>query len=282
MSLKLSFDYISDIHLEFRHKVFTLIDLQKEVKIEPSKEKTLILAGDIGYPYQDRFWTFLESCCNVYDKVFCIASNHEYYCLDACANMVTIDQINEIIKTNRVKYENLHYLINESIIFDNIKVIGSTKWTSVPKNYIGLIKNAMNDYQQIYSTKHSNISVNDTNEFNKISREFIIKEIENSEKDVIVITHHLPSRKLISPKHDPSSYVSYGYFSSMEDVVTDKVKLWFAGHTHTKCVKVLNNAFNCKCYVNPLGYPKENYNSIMENVTLSDQTDTQPNSTTNG
>ena len=63
--------YISDIHLEFMkdNLVNTFIN-----RIQPFAE-ILILAGDIGNPYQRRYKTLLEYVNNTFKKTFIIAGN---------------------------------------------------------------------------------------------------------------------------------------------------------------------------------------------------------------
>ena len=59
--------YISDLHLEK--------NFPRNIKAE---KPFLILAGDIGYPFQKSYVDFLQSLSYQFDKVFIITGNHEY------------------------------------------------------------------------------------------------------------------------------------------------------------------------------------------------------------
>ena len=62
------FQLISDIHLEFG-----------AIKKISKCADYLILAGDIGYPDQKLFKDFLSNTSKIFNKVFYVAGNHEYY-----------------------------------------------------------------------------------------------------------------------------------------------------------------------------------------------------------
>ena len=62
------FQYISDIHLEHC----------QQYELEPVADY-LILAGDIGYPTEPHYETFIEDVSRKFQKVFIVMGNHEYW-----------------------------------------------------------------------------------------------------------------------------------------------------------------------------------------------------------
>jgi len=63
------FQYVSDLHLEFRKKVLRI----------PPVAPFLLLAGDIGYPCRSLYREFLRYAAHDFEKVFLVAGNHEFY-----------------------------------------------------------------------------------------------------------------------------------------------------------------------------------------------------------
>jgi predicted phosphodiesterase len=82
-----SFQYISDIHLEFYDE-----DSRDFTKIlEPGIAPFLILAGDIGDPGSNIFKEFIDWCRQKWQHVYYVAGNHEYfeYCKEEAKKYIT-------------------------------------------------------------------------------------------------------------------------------------------------------------------------------------------------
>lgn len=261
--LKSTFHIISDLHLEFRPNVKTLSDLSSILTRyipENHKDKELIMAGDIGYPTTDHYWEFIDSCTQNYNNVFIVAGNHEYY-----AQNNTYAEINDFIKERRCSYPNLHFLINESVKFDNYTIIGSTLWTDIPDDKKPYLKRSMNDYRLIMTKPNVPMTVDDSCIFHKEAVEFLKSEIDSAENDVIIISHHLPTKGLIHPKYTAYETLNCGFYTDLEELMNKKTKTWICGHTHTPMihdVKTSDGAI-CRTLCNPIGYPGENTNMSM-------------------
>jgi predicted phosphodiesterase len=237
------FQYFSDVHTEFYTGNPGKI---KRFKIEP-KAPYLILAGDIGIPDYVIYREFLEYLSPMFKKIFLITGNHEYYSKGfnlESEYMIKVDnKIREITK----EIENVVFLQNELYNIDDtdIFVWGTTLWSDIKKeeeDYIGIGP----DYYKI-----PGFSVGKSRELfqkNKEELERVIKE--NPEKKIVVITHHLPSYRMIDDR-----YIGYKgnsqFASELEVVKSDNVVGWVCGHTHTAKIEG-------KIYCNPIGYPGEN------------------------
>lgn len=229
--------YISDLHLEF----LTLIP-----KI-PKVANILCLAGDIGYPYTKKYKEFLKYVNSQYDKIFLISGNHEYY------NEYGIEITNKIIINNVAKFPNIVFLNNTSYFYQNYLFVGSTLWTHIDSQ-----KHGYNDFNMI-----ENMTLENYNNLHKNAYIFLNNTIQqNKDKQLIILTHHLPSFDLINKKYDKYANFKSCFASNCDDLIINPVKLWIYGHTHSSDIKYINNI---PLICNPIGYPGEHKNIKFDN-----------------
>jgi len=260
---------ISDIHFELSRNGLKLINkfIPKFTDIEQSsEEKVLILAGDIGDPTSKLYKTFITKMSRQYDQVFIVTGNHEYYQsytkkYDSNVEKLSsftrysIENIDTIIKLVATSLPNVHFLQRDSFIYNGIRFLGCTLWTkSDPK-----IAVYMNDYSNIVDmTPNRCEELHDTDI--KWLEEELNKEESSEYKHTVVITHHLPTYKLIADKY--VNHPMNSLFASDLDYLVEKANIWCCGHSHmAKHVTV----GKCRCYLNPVGYSLENtgFNSDM-------------------
>lgn len=211
----------SDIHLE-DSPMLTFKDI-----IKPSAPN-LCLAGDIGNPYSESYYKFLEECSFAYEDVFIIAGNHEYYNdLGMSVNQCN-DQINHVTS----KFNNVHFL-NKSTFKKNGRLfIGTTLWSHVPESaYLDALAK-MNDYKYIPGLTDPAIS----NELHRDQLSWLTKTLKDNNEpphNVIVLTHHCPSMIETSHIRFSDDPIRYCYKSELDDVICDSsVSAWMCGHTH--------------------------------------------------
>lgn len=232
----MKFQILSDLHLEFL----------KKTPIFPVLADYLLLAGDIGYPGSPIWVDFINQVTKNYKCVFYVAGNHEYY-------GKSILEVKAILKET----PGICYLDNEwaDIEGTNVRIIGSTLWTDVADEDIYYVARSMNDYKKIrYAARP--LRVQDTNEFHLESRKYLdeaISACEEAGKEAIVMTHHLPSYKMIHDtyKGDP---MNCAFASGCDDLIRGPVKLWVCGHSHMAVERDINGA---KVVLAPIGYPSE-------------------------
>ena len=237
----MNIQYISDLHLEFYN------ELPKDL-ITP-KAEILCLAGDIGYPYSLIYEEFLIKVNKEFKKVFLITGNHEYY--NAKGNrhhtMEEIENhISQIIKDQ--KLHNITYLDNSYEDYEGYRFVGSTLWSKVDAP---IVDYCINDFRVIQE-----MSLALYNELHSISREYLLSStITESPYPVIIMTHHLPSHKLIADEYKNNKTLNKYFASHSEDLFSCNIKGWIYGHTH-KCSE--KEMYNIKFVCNPFGYPGEN------------------------
>lgn len=213
--------YISDIHLENKHTIPYI----------PSKSKYLALLGDIGYPHKHLYNTFLKYCSMNWDQVLLISGNHEYdkYSINDVDNMI-LDQVS--------KFNNITYLNNKQKVLDKYLILGTTLWSN---------NNHLDNNNKINVLYNESINWLEDN----------IKN--NLDKDIIVLSHHLPSHQMISQKYKTCKS-KYNFSTNLDYLIKPPIKAWLCGHSHCQLEKYINNVY---CGINSLGNNKiTNLNTV--------------------
>lgn len=213
-SVRCLYAYISDVHLERWHP--QIIPTIKHT-IPPCETKGLVLAGDIGNPFQTNYRNFLKLCAETYKQVYFTTGNHEY---DKHTNAAVEKQVVSIAD----EIENLHYLQNTVAIMEDEMLFGSTLWSNRVQPGLHLdAKNALLD---------------------------AIEEARMAEVNLLVMTHYVPSRQLIEPRY--RNYKNHrNFYSDLENLMEPPVVCWICGHSHSIQTKKINNVFlgmNCVGY----------------------------------
>lgn len=253
--------YVSDLHLEFYDKI-KVADLVKPVA------KYLALAGDIGKPGHAVYDRFLQYASDNWKHVFYVAGNHEYY--DSHRDKwkyktpTTFEERHKELVAATNKHSNIHFLRRESPSYylaeENIAVVGSTLWTHISATNAVTALHGMSDYNYIsrrYDDTVMPISPTFLSKIHEEEKKMLEAQIhywETQKTDVVVITHHMPSFSLISPRYIDNP-LNFCFASHCESLMRPHVKAWIYGHTHNASSGIFGNTFvACNAY----GYPKEN------------------------
>ena len=259
--------YISDIHLEMHDK-------DNEGYIIPSmflkpSAPYLALCGDIGIPGLNAYEAFLSWCSKSWKHVFLIAGNHEFYNYRTPqkADIPTRIQLIEQIVS---KYPNVHFLNNSSYMLeaDNLRILGTTLWSDTSSGDERQMLLYMNDFRSIFLKDAENLHPYDVYDMYIKNREWLSKEIQDAKErgeEVLVLTHHLPTEKLIHEKYK-SHPLNMCFASNCEELIQVPVKGWICGHSHTGVRLELNGV---KCVMNPYGYPGEKSETRNREAVLS-------------
>ena len=117
----MKFQIISDIHLEYYN---VLPELNYFFNVAAPN---LILAGDICYYKHHNFLTFFEKINLLYENIFFIPGNHDYYAHNEIPE-IGFEQIDFIMKENLSHLKNVHFIQNDIIEYDNTIILGNTLW----------------------------------------------------------------------------------------------------------------------------------------------------------
>jgi len=216
-----SIQIISDAHTEFGMSVESFRKLLKPADIT-------ILAGDIVDDPAE-LPKYLQVVKEFSKYVLYVPGNHEYYQGyrdDHYENVIT--SLNE---------ENIFFLQKQRIVINGIGFCGATLWTNVTLTAYNL----MND----------NHSIEDIRLLHQEHKNWLE---ENIQKGDIVITHHLPSLKLIHPKYHGNPATS-GFATDLDYMIENlKPSFWICGHTHEPFDISISDT---RIIINPVGYPNE-------------------------
>ena len=232
----------SDLHLEFPENR----DFLEKNPIIP-KAKILLLAGDIvSDNKRDKAEFFFKKWQNDFKLIIEVPGNHDYYGGTISSVLPSWHEL----APNHVKMN------NTGQTFYGIKFICSTLWSYVPSQSETYTHRSINDYHQIRKKSPDdmrNLTVKDTNEFNKISVAYLYEELQKPfDGKIVVLTHHLPSNKCISPKFY-NSPLNPAFVNSLDDLIqfNQQISLWVHGHSHDfRDIKIGNT----RVVRNPLGY----------------------------
>lgn len=245
---KMKIRVMSDIHADYNRNY--------PLELE-DKDTFTIVAGDVsGYPQYGIDW--IRN--NIHNGLF-VEGNHIFYNDEN-------KPLQELYKMYQEEFPldgNVSFLQNQHKIINNIVFVGCTLWTDCRLNGASdtfELSRTMNDYvygKYIYNEGTDNETIDrftpyiSTQEFYK-SLDYIHKVCdENIGKKVVVVTHHCPSIKCISPYYR-SSDCNQAYASNLEDFIRNhgNIVLWVCGHSHNQCdfnVDGCRVVMNCRGYV---------------------------------
>jgi len=244
----MKFQLVSDLHLE-TYKI--LPNINKLIK--PSAPN-LILAGDICYIKHQNFYPFFEKIQPLFERIFFIYGNHEYYTNER--GFYSLGELEQNVRERLGEFENIYILQKKALIFDDIVIMGSTLWSYISKkDILSPIKLLADTSFVIYQNKlmfHPKI----TNQIHLDHKEWLKQTIGDFKgKKIIVVTHYLPSKKCIHPKFKYNT-TNKLYYSNCDNLIKE-VDIWCAGHTHVGMIKKIGKT---KVFINPCGLLFENNN----------------------
>lgn len=245
---------VSDLHLEFlsTEQVVKLVD-RLSLK---SNADVLLLAGDIcslSSKLIGNFSTFLNLIEDKYPNIIYVLGNHEHY-------ETSRQEIYELRHKISKYHHNLHILENKSLVIEDVTFYGTTLWFEETVES-SLIKYNLNDYRYIKDFT--------PDEYCREAIKFI-KSIEDSKSKKVLITHHVPHSRFISPRYVGNEMNCF-YLNEIGQYL-DKFDLVTFGHSHDS----INQQFSdrTKAVSNPRGYvnfpnregenDKFNYQLIVE------------------
>jgi hypothetical protein len=258
-AMSFALQYVSDIHLEF-HDKHNAGRLQPDIFVKPGGSEYLALIGDIGYPEKAALPVFLEWCSKNWKEVFWIPGNHEYY-THGLKEILTYTQKNELMEQIGGRWPNVHFLNRKTFDIGTVRLAGCCLWSNIPEEKDHEILSQMNDSRNIYAESGRNAVPRDIRGWFQRDCTWISEQIQlakEEQKELIILTHYLPSFRMIHPKYEGHP-LNYGFASNLEHMIQSPVRAWLCGHSHSSVDCIINGAF---CSLNPHGYPNENQGQI--------------------
>jgi predicted phosphohydrolase len=226
--------YLSDLHLEF---ISDDLKINFINLINNCCSDVLVIAGDLDISINIIKTLELLDFLVKKDVIF-VPGNHDYW-----GNQKLL--IDEKFKEFNNSSTYVHILNNEFINIDNILFLGSTGWISHPNSV-----KEVNDYGKIFDIGYGNEVRWALKSYNFFKN--VLDKYSDDFKDIICVSHYLPSDKLTHSDYKGSSANPFFVNSFLEYLMQEfNIDWWIFGHTHKTMKEKISNT-NCVC--NPYGY----------------------------
>lgn len=249
---KLSIQYCSDLHLEFKANENYLLQNPLLPKAE-----ILILAGDIlPFKLLDKPCHFLDWCAANFETTYWIPGNHEYYHSD----LAEVGTGNFQPLKGKIK-EKVVLLNNKTIIYKNVELVFSTLWSHIPPQFEYTVQQSVNDFNLIKQNGKT-IMAKDFNKLHKTDLEFLKTDLAKpTDKQRIVVTHHVPTLKNY-PNQYKNNDINSAFAVELHDFIeSSNAAYWIYGHHH--CNTPVFKIGNTTMLTNQLGYIQQNEHQLF-------------------
>ena len=247
---RLRIQYASDLHLEFMGFPTPIQPLLKPIA------PILVLAGDVGNPFQRNYRDMMSYCNIHWNRTFVIAGNHEYYHKSA-----TVADCLKQMQYLTDEFPNIRFLDRARSDYDGVAFLGATLWSDLSGSE-DIAARMMNDYRLIRKEPGVRIEPEDVSAWHRRDRAWLESELaacEEQGRPTVVLTHHLPSFSLIARQY-ANHPLNPAFASACDSLIRAPVRAWIAGHTHAG----VHRTWTCPTTgasilgaVNPRGYPGE-------------------------
>ena len=232
--------YMSDLHMEFKENSFFIKNNEFEAKGD-----VLVLAGDIFY-LQDsnapklKFWNWAS---RNFRQVLIIPGNHEFY--------GNGDVTKRGDSWQWMFFDNVGYYYNKVVHIDDTDFILTTLWSRIPEVDKFCVWQGMNDFRQIMYDGHR-LTPDFFNQEHEKCMAFLNHAVQDSSaKHIVVVTHHLPTKKVVADQHLDSG-LNAAFATELGDFIADsRIDVWIYGHSHTNIDAMIGNT---RIVSNQMGY----------------------------
>lgn len=260
--------YLSDVHLE-HHKPDRFAP-EAWITPDPTAD-LLVLAGDIGWPEKPNYEQFIAWCAERWPAVVVVAGNHEFYGeYNDTAKKSRYEKL-ELIRHIIGKYPNVRFLQQESYeLKKGVWILGCTLWSEIPDDMRKYAVDALNDFRMIRATEAGEgMTVSEYNALHNSDRRWLEEQlaaIQQRGEKAIVITHHMPSFRLIHRKYEGLP-MNCCFGTDLESIVDKYQPLaWICGHSHA--ANKMNQGIT-QLALNPNGYPGEKMETRTRTAVLA-------------
>ena len=230
---------LSDLHLEFINSDWTPPPVAADV---------VVLAGDIHLGAGALPW--IEQHFPGQDVVY-ILGNHEGYLHDL---QIVKNELNAYCQSTDTR---IRFLDNEWTEIGGVWFFGGTLWTDFnlyndPQRAMEIAKYCMNDYRLI-RYRGDRLQPFTTKGWHESAVEHIQQGLHRFPGKKVVVTHHGPSERSISPGYRAHE-ASPAFASNLDWIMQQQIApaLWIHGHMHRSSDYSVGNT---RVVANPKGYP---------------------------
>lgn len=256
--------YLSDIHLE-HYKIYTAEQLNPLQWIEPDPEaELLVLAGDIGNPSGTAYSLFLQWCAANWPHVIIVAGNHEFYHTGKIGPPCSREETLELIRKIVAHLPNVLLLDRKMITLrPGLNVLGCTLWSDISEKLSSEDAWRLNDFRMIPGASIQAYSAWHKRDLAWLRAQLSL--ISNAGEETIVVTHHMPTPRLIAEKYQGHP-LNCCFATDLEQLIQDTQPLaWICGHSHTGNKILIGRT---QLVMNPHGYPGERVDTRQRQAIL--------------
>ena len=217
---------LSDLHLELLNMS------QLWFRVYPIDCDILCICGDIGDPYSDAFWSFIDYARNRARYVLLVTGNHDYWGSGTEQIDFTLKQrISGMDKPFEQKLRamnNVFHLQKDIFFYGGYAFIGCTLWSNIPAQYWDMLA-GFPDFSRIqnFSPLAMNINHDDHKKWLKNS----LEECKRRELKPIVLTHYSPVHNITTSPRYKNDISQHMFCTDMSELFP-LVHTWLYGHTH--------------------------------------------------
>lgn len=243
---------VSDLHLEYCENRYPFIS---------RRAPHIALLGDIGRPFSSVYQRLVRDLSRRFVTVIIVAGNHEYYC--SSKRILTVGEINDKITAITKQYSNVHFLQNQALLVEGVRILGATLWTDLPTSVWRLVRKKMNDYQVCFVDSYPEINIGvplapeHTTNWHQESVQWLKEELAApgyTHTPTIVLTHHAPYHLNTSDPCFDDQPLRCCYSTDLSRLFAPPVVAWAYGHTHYPNDQLVSGV---RLVSNPVGYPGE-------------------------
>jgi predicted phosphodiesterase len=203
-------------------------------EIEAGDYTMLIVAGDLAaFPGLQAGIDLLMQTVTA-DYVIYVPGNHDFY-------HSTFFLTSKVLRQAEMVHPRFTLLDRSAVTCDGVDIVGATLW--FPYNKPTPWDRSLSDFQCIHGFRSW------VGRLASESRDWLDKTVTQNS---IVVTHHMPHHRSVSPEYVDSPLNRFFLHEVGEDLVS-RPKLWVHGHTHSSMDYQVGN---CRVVCNPLGYVK--------------------------
>lgn len=265
ISRRTRIQYVSDLHLEFG---------SEPPRLSPVAP-ILVLAGDIGNPFQESYRDFLADCARSWKHVVVVAGNHEFYNKYTSDRWrykgaeTVADRLAACQAVARVAGRNVHFLDRGRVDIDGLAFLGCTLWSNI-SGAEELIERGMSDCSVICAEgpPWRRVTAADIQMWHLRDRAWLVGELAACSEEgrgAVVVSHHMPTMDLIASRFQGHP-LNVGFASALDDLICEPVRAWICGHSHVGSVVFKGADGRIPCVLNPRGYPQEGGTGFCGNL----------------
>jgi UDP-2,3-diacylglucosamine pyrophosphatase LpxH len=266
---------ISDLHYDKYPDIQDLFEKLDFYFPKVLDNEILIVAGDIGFAVEsgedgevkirEGYIKVLKYFRSRWKHIIIVPGNHEYY-----TSKTSIEKVNNLI-SNQCESMGIEYLNKDAVELFGYTFIGCTLWSPMKKHVFDGVKKE--NWNFIQYDELLELHYNHKQWLENILEKYKTKSDSNGaylRDKIIVITHYLPSEKLLSRKYRTENYNKgkSAYVADLDSVIyryNFLIPFWFCGHSHTSEYRRFNNTIVTNCGV--IGNPWEQGDSpIFQDV----------------